>query len=87
MAGKRRKPRPRYKVKKVNPRYQVNLSLQAWDLARAGSAVTVKVHEKGKMLGTIEIGQGSFRWMPAHGKLGLKRISWSKLSKALNEYY
>lgn len=28
----------------------------------------------GKLAGTIEIGQGSFRWMPAHGKLGLKRI-------------
>ena len=45
------------------------------------------VRERGKVLGTIDIGQGSFRWMPAHGKLGLKRIPWRKIYNALNEYY
>lgn len=70
--------------KKVRPRY---MAVQAWDLAKAGSAMTVRVRERGKLLGTIEIGQGSFRWMPAHGKLGLKRIPWRKLYHALNEYY
>ena len=50
--------------------------------------MTVKVRERGKLLGTIEIGQGSFHYgMPAHGKLGLKRIAWRKLYDALNEYY
>jgi hypothetical protein len=49
--------------------------------------MTIKVHERGKLLGTIEIGQGSFRWMPAHGKLGLRRIPWKKLYHALNVYY
>ena len=72
---------------KVKPRFTVNMSVQAWDLAKAGSAVMIEVRDRGKMLGTIEVGQGSFRWMPAYGKLGLKRISWSKLSRALNDYY
>jgi hypothetical protein len=78
---------PMAKKAKVNSRYKVNMSVQAYDLAKAGSAMTIKVHERGKLLGTIEIGQGSFRWMPAHGKLGLRRIPWKKLYHALNEYY
>ncbi len=73
--------------KKVKARYKVDMSVRAWDLAKAGSAMTIEVRERGEMLGTIEIGQGSFRWMPAHGKLGLKRIPWRKLSDALNEFY
>jgi hypothetical protein len=75
------------KSKTVEPRYSVSMSAQAWDLAKAGSAITVVVRERGKVLGTIDIGQGSFRWMPAHGKLGLKRIPWRKIYNALNEYY
>lgn len=75
------------KSKKVEPRYSVSMSAQVWDVAKAGSAITVIVRERGKVLGTIDIGQGSFRWMPAHGKLGLKRIPWRKLYNALNEYY
>jgi len=75
------------KKAKVKPRYKVNMSVQAYDLAKAGSAMTIKVQERGRLLGTIEIGQGSFRWMPAHGKLGLRRIPWKTLYHALNEYY
>jgi hypothetical protein len=78
MASKRRKAKQRYKV---------NMAVQAWDLAKAGSAMTIRVRERGRLLGTIEIGQGSFRWMPAHGKLGLKRIPWGELYQALNQYY
>jgi hypothetical protein len=73
--------------KKTTARYKVNIAVQVWDLAKAGSALTIKVRERGRLLGTIEIGQGSFRWMPAHGKLGLKRIPWGKLYTALNQYY
>jgi hypothetical protein len=73
--------------KKANHRYKVDMSVHAWDLAKAGSAMTIRVSERGQLLGTIEIGQGSFRWRPAHGKLGLKRIPWGKLYNALNEHY
>ena len=75
------------KSRRAKPRYEVNMAVQAWDLAKAGSAMTIRVRERGNLLGTIEIGQGSFRWMPARGKLGLKRIPWRKLYHALNEHY
>ena len=46
------------KKAKVKPRYKVNMSVQASDL-RKQFCYTVKVRERGKLLGPIEIGQGS----------------------------
>jgi hypothetical protein len=37
------------KKAKVNSRYKVNMSVQAYDLAKAGSAMTIKVHERGRL--------------------------------------
>lgn len=76
MAAKRkRKPQQVYKV---------NMSMQAWDLAKAGAAVTIRVRGRAGLLGTIEIGQGSFRWKAAHGR-SFKRIWWGRLAEKLNE--
>jgi hypothetical protein len=65
---------------KTAPRYAVNISLKAWDIAKAGAAVTFKVRDRDGLLGTIEIGQGTFGWKNARGKKGNKRIAWSKLA-------
>jgi hypothetical protein len=62
-------------------RYVVNLSLQARDIAKAGAAIKLKVHASNGLLGTIEIGQGTFGWRKAHGKLGIRRISWARPAK------
>ena len=48
------------KRRKTAPRYAVNISLKAWDIAKAGAAVTFKVRDRDGLLGTIEIGQGTF---------------------------
>lgn len=57
--------------------------MQAWDIAKAGAAITLKVRHRGGHLGTIEIGQGSLRWKPRYGRL--KRIPWSRLADILND--
>ena len=74
------------KRRKTAPRYAVNISLNAWDIAKAGAAVSLKVRDEKGLLGSIEIGQGSFRWKGAYGKAGFKRISWRKFAAYLNEY-
>jgi len=71
------------KRRKTAPRYAVNISLKAWDIAKAGAAVTFKVRDRDGLLGTIEIGQGTFGWKSARGKKGFKRIAWSKLADIL----
>ena len=44
------------KAKKVEPRYAVNISMKAWDIAKAGAAVKLRVCDRSGLLGTIEIG-------------------------------
>ena len=68
-------------------RYSVDMSVKAWDLAKAGSAIEIAIRDRDVLLGTIQIGQGGFRWHPAHGKKGFKRIRWSKLAEDLNDRY
>jgi hypothetical protein len=70
--------------KHLKPQYKVNVAMQAWDLAKAGAAITLNVRDRSGHLGTIEIGQGSLRWKPAHGRGGFKRIPWARLADALS---
>ena len=56
------------KRRKTAPRYAVNISLKAWDIAKAGAAVTFKVRDRDGLLGTIEIGQGTFGGRTHAGK-------------------
>jgi hypothetical protein len=71
--------------KKAKQRYVVDMSFQAWDLAKAGSALMIEVRERRDLLGTIEIGQGSFRWRTARRKSGFKRIPWGRLAERLDQ--
>jgi hypothetical protein len=72
------------KRKRIQQRYEIDMSMQAWDLAKAGSALTIKVHGREGLLGTIEIGQGSFRWKTARSH-SFKRIRWRRLAQELDE--
>ena len=64
-------------------RYAVNVSLKAWDIAKAGAAIRLKVRNRDRLLGTIEIGQGTFGWEKAHGKLGIRRIPWGEFARMM----
>lgn len=70
---------------KQKQRYKVNVAMQAWDLAKAGAAITLTVRNKGEKLGTIEIGQGTFGWKGSYGH-DFKRIPWRRLADKLNEF-
>jgi hypothetical protein len=71
--------------RRITPRHTVDMSLQASDLAKAGVAARFTVHNREGLLGTLEIGQGSFRWKGAK-KQSFKRISWSQLAAYLDSY-
>jgi hypothetical protein len=73
------------KRRKAEQKYAVNISLKAWDITRAGSAIKLKVRDRDGALGTVEIGQGTFGWKSAHGKT-FKRIPWGQLATDLNRY-
>ncbi len=73
------------KRKLVEPRYAVNVSMQAWDIAKAGAAISLRVRGRGGLLlGTVEIGQGTFGWKSARGKSGFKRFPWKEFATMLD---
>jgi hypothetical protein len=71
--------------RRVAPKHTVDISLHASDLAKAGAAVKFRIHDRQGLLGTVEIGQGSFRWKGAK-KQSFKRIPWSRLAADLDAY-
>jgi hypothetical protein len=72
------------KRRTLAPRYAVDISLKAWDIAKARAAVKLIVHDRDELLGTIEIGQGTFGWKSAHRKKGFHRIPWRALAELLD---
>lgn len=70
--------------KTVEPRYAVNIAMKAWDIAKAGSAIKLRVRDRDGLLGTIEMGQGTFGWKSRHGKR-FKRLTWRKLLAHLDQ--
>ena len=61
-------------------RYSVDMSVKAWDLAKAGSALEIAIRDRDDLLGTIRIGQGGIHWHPAHVNKVIKRIRWRNLA-------
>ena len=72
------------RAKAVEPRYAVNISMKAWDIAKAGAAVKLRVRSRSGLLGTIEIGQGTFGWKGARSRK-FERISWAHLADKLEQ--
>lgn len=69
-------------------KYSVKISLQAWNITRAGSALTLEVvGADGLLIGTAEIGQGSFGWKSAKAKRGFKRVGWQRFAEGVPKVY
>lgn len=58
--------------------------MRAWDIAKAGAAITLNVRSRGRHLGTVEIGQGSLRWKAPYSK-AFKRLPWGRVADALSK--
>jgi hypothetical protein len=71
--------------RRVAPKHTVDIALHASDLAKAGAAVRFKIHNRQGLLGTVEIGQGSFMWKGAK-KPTFERIPWARLAADLDAY-
>lgn len=72
------------RLRKLEPRYAVNVSLKAWDIAKAGAGIKLTVSDRNGLLGTIEIGQGTFGWRNSRA-WKFKRISWTQLADKLDQ--
>jgi hypothetical protein len=66
-------------------KYGLKVKAKILELSKAGSAVNIEIFSEGKKLGEIEIGHGSFGWKKASGKLGFKRVDWTRFAKLMND--
>ncbi len=72
------------KKKTVNEqRYTVSAKLSVDDIPKSGAAATFKVNEGGKLVGYVQIGQGSFRWKGKNGR-SYKTIPWTQFFAKLD---
>lgn len=82
MPGRRTNRRATRRSARRKPRYTVDVALQAQDIARLGAALSFRVRQGEAMLGTIQIGQGGFRWKGRSGKF-FRRTSWARFFEHL----
>jgi hypothetical protein len=66
--------RPR--AKRTSQRYAVDMFMQARDIAKAGAAITLEVRDRGVLIGTMEVGQGTFGWKSGRRRR-FHRLSWT----------
>ncbi|MFL6210299.1 MAG: hypothetical protein ACJ74W_15695 [Pyrinomonadaceae bacterium] len=66
-------------------KHEVRVEVQVLELSKAGSGILLEISAEGELLGTIEIGHGSFGWRKRSGKRGFKRVDWTTFAGWLNE--
>jgi hypothetical protein len=71
-------------TKNNDQKHSVDVALKVSDIAKAGAALTLRVHARGALLATIEIGQGTLGYKAA-SKQRFKRVSWSALGELLDK--
>ena len=70
------------------PAHRVKASIKVLELSQAGSAINLKIYADDEVIGTIQIGQGSFGWKGKSKKgKSFKRISWTKFVDAIDDIF
>jgi hypothetical protein len=70
------------------PKHVVDIALSANDMARVGAALDIRIFTQDRqrnkqLLGTIQIGQGSFRWARAHARF--RRLPWQQFAEVMDQ--
>lgn len=68
-----------------NKKHAVMASLNNVELAKAKSALTLDLYANDKIIGHLEVGQGSFFWKGA-GKQKSKPIDWTRFAAMMNKF-
>ncbi len=65
------------------PEHRVAAKIRDLEISKAGSAIELKLYADDEVLGTIQIGQGSFGWKGKKKKT-FKKIGWTKFADLMN---
>jgi hypothetical protein len=70
--------------KKSTRNYEVKADLSNFTLAKAKSALSLRIVNNRKKVGEIQLGRGSLYWW-GRGRQRSRRVSWTKFTKMMNE--
>ena len=66
------------------PEHSATATLEVKELGNTNSALTLKIYADDSLLGTINIGKGTFRWRNSNGRFDHAQ-SWTNFFKLLND--
>lgn len=69
--------------RKANRKHEVQAELSNFQLAKARSALTLRIYAKQQKVGELQVGRGSLYWWGKHRQT-FKRVSWSKFTEVMN---
>ena len=75
-------PRTRKKTT-ARKKHQVDMTLNAPHITRAGSSLDLEVFAAGEKLGHLTIGAGSINWR-GRNRRSSKRINWSRFAEMMD---
>ena len=67
-----------------NRKHEVKAELSNFQLAKAKSALTLRIYARGVKAGELQVGRGSLYWWGKH-KQTAKRINWSRFTDMMNK--
>jgi hypothetical protein len=70
--------------REITRRHEVRAELKNFRLAKAQSALTLRIFSKGQKVGELQVGRGSLYWWGKY-KLKRKRINWEKFTELMND--
>lgn len=77
---------PRKRKAAPRRKHSVNVTLQAFDISRAGTSLELEIYAHGEKLGDLTLGKGSLNWK-GRGRHTSKRITWTKFAAMMDELY
>lgn len=69
--------------KNTNRKHEVKAQLSNFQLAKAKSALTLRIFSSGEKVGELQVGRGSLYWWGKY-KQTSKRVNWSKFTEMMN---
>jgi hypothetical protein len=71
------------KKRSAERKHEVSATLDNFQLAKAGSALTLVITSRKEKIGEIHLGRGSIFWWGKNRKV-VRRIGWKKFTDAMN---
>ncbi|HSJ31818.1 MAG TPA: hypothetical protein VK933_10310 [Longimicrobiales bacterium] len=65
--------------------HQVNVSLQAFDISRAGTSLDLVIYHGEEKLGELTLGKGSINWR-GRNRQKWKRLRWIRFAELMDEF-